>query len=309
MTEFLSEVVLDCIIDSVKLFPFIFLTYLVMEIIEHKAGKKLESAASKAGRLGPLFGGLLGAIPQCGFSAAAAGLYSGRLISVGTLLAIFLSTSDEMIPVMLSSAVVQKAGWMVPLKLLAVKVVCAVIAGFAVDLVIGLAGKNKTAAVSDEPEEEICEMCEHDHCKCGEHGVFLSALIHSAKILGFIAAVMFAVGTAIFLLEQNGIDKEAIGGFIKGLPVLGEFITGLIGLIPNCAASVILTELYAEGVINAGQALSGLFAGAGVGVLILFRTNRGRLRENMLILLTLYLTGVGFGLLFNLTGLAGLLGL
>ena len=200
MTEFLSEVVLDCIIDSVKLFPFIFLTYLVMEIIEHKAGKKLESAASKTGRLGPLFGGLLGAIPQCGFSAAAAGLYSGRLISVGTLLAIFLSTSDEMIPVMLSSAVVQKAGWTVPLKLLAVKVVCAVIAGFAVDLVIGLAGKNKTAAVSDELEEEICEMCEHDHCKCGEHGVFLSALIHSAKILGFIAAVMFAVGTAIFIL-------------------------------------------------------------------------------------------------------------
>lgn len=308
MAEFLSEVVLDCIIDSLKLFPFIFLTYLVMEIIEHKAGKKLERAASRAGRLGPLFGGLLGAIPQCGFSAAAAGLYTGRLISVGTLLAIFLSTSDEMIPVMLSSAVVQKTGWNVPLKLLAVKVVCAVIVGFAADLVIGLAGRGKTAADDDRPEK-ICEICEHDNCCCEEHGIFLSALIHSAKIFGFIAAVMFAVGTAIFLLERNGIDKEVIGGYVKGLPVLGEFLTGLIGLIPNCAASVILTELYAEGVITAGQVLAGLFAGAGVGVLILFRTNRGRLRENLLILLTLYLTGVGLGLLFDLTGLAGLLGL
>lgn len=308
MTEFLSEVVLDCLIDYLKLVPFIFLTYLLMEIIEHKAGEKLEKTTRKAGRLGPLFGGLLGAVPQCGFSAAAAGLYSGRLITVGTLIAIFLSTSDEMIPVMLSSAAIQKSGWIVPLKLLAVKVVCAVIAGFAVDLVVRLVNRNKPLVPTDEPEE-ICEMCEHEHCHCEKHGIFLSALIHSAKILGFIVAVMFAVGTAIFILEQNGIDKEKIGDFIKGLPVLGEFLTGLIGLIPNCAASVVLTELYAEGVITAGQALSGLFTGAGVGVLMLFRTNRGRLRENLLILLTLYLSGVGFGLLFSLTGLSGLLGL
>lgn len=308
MAEFLSDVVLDCVIDSLKLFPFLFLTYLLMEMIEHKTDGRFEKAISKAGRLGPLFGSLLGALPQCGFSAAAAGLYSGRLITVGTLIAIFLATSDEMLLVMLSSAVRQNTGWILPLKLIAVKVVCAMLAGFITDLAVGFARKKRPIAKATEAEE-ICEMCEHDRCHCEKHGVFLSALIHSGKILVFIAAVMFAVGTAIFILEQNGIDKERIGGFIKGLPVLGEFITGLIGLIPNCAASVVLTELYAEGVINAGQALSGLFAGAGVGVLILFRTNRGKIRENLLILLTLYLTGVGFGLLFNLTGLSGLLGL
>ncbi len=310
MAEFLSEVVLDCIIDSAKLFPFLFLTYLLMELLEHKSGGRAEKIISRAGRLGPLLGGLLGAVPQCGFSAAAAGLYSGRIITAGTLVAIFLSTSDEMLGIMLSSAVWQEGGLAVPLKMLAVKVVCGIAVGAAVDLVTALVRrKHPTAANADGERDEIGQICEHEHCHCDEHGVFLSTLIHSAKILGFIAAVMFAVGTLLFILEVNGIDQDSIGGFIKGLPVLGEFITGLIGLIPNCASSVVITELYMEGVINAGQALAGLFAGSGVGMFVLFRTNRKNMRENMLILLTVYLSGVVLGLLFNATGLATLIGL
>ncbi len=292
MVEYLFEAVLDAVLDTVKLLPFLFLTYLLMEFLEHRTGERTESFIARAGRLGPILGGLLGALPQCGFSAAAAGLYSGRVITVGTLVAVFLSTSDEMFAVMLSSAASDPTVLPRLLTVLAVKLVGAAAVGFAVDLAL----RRRTSG-------EIGELCDHEGCNCREHGIFLSSLIHTAKIVGFIFAVTLAINTVIFFVGEN-----KLGALMHDLPVVGELIAGLIGLIPNCASSVVLTELYLSGTLTAGQLLSGLFTGAGVGLIVLFRTNRP-LRDSLLILSILYISGVVLGLLLGATGLTSVLGL
>ena len=294
--EFFTEVVLDGVIDSLKLFPFLYLAYLLMEVLEHKAKHGTEALIRKAGRLGPLFGGALGAVPQCGFSAAASGLFSGRLITIGTLIAVFLSTSDELIAVAASSVASGKITVTKLLVILAVKVVFAIIVGFIVDLVA-------SKFVKTEKETEICDICEREHCHCEEQGVFLSALNHSLRIFAFILAVTLAINTLIFFIGEDVI-KSAVGT----IPVVGELIAGLVGLIPNCAASVVITELYIDGIITSGQMLSGLFAAAGVGLLVLFRTNRN-IKQNIAIAATLYFSGVLLGTLIEVTGLAALIGL
>lgn len=294
--EFFTEVVLDGVIDSLKLFPFLYLAYLLMEVLEHKAKHGTEALIRKAGRLGPLFGGALGAVPQCGFSAAASGLFSGRLITIGTLIAVFLSTSDELIAVAASSVASGKITVTKLLVILAVKVGFAIIVGFIVDLVA-------SKFVKTEKETEICDICEREHCHCEEQGVFLSALNHSLRIFAFILAVTLAINTLIFFIGEDVI-KSAVGT----IPVVGELIAGLVGLIPNCAASVVITELYIDGIITSGQMLSGLFAAAGVGLLVLFRTNRN-IKQNIAIAATLYFSGVLLGTLIEVTGLAALIGL
>ena len=294
--EFFTEVVLDGVIDSLKLFPFLYLAYLLMEVLEHKAKHGTEALIRKAGRLGPLFGGVIGAVPQCGFSAAASGLFSGRLITIGTLIAVFLSTSDELIAVAASSVASGKITVTKLLVILAVKVVFAIIVGFIVDLVA-------SKFVKAEKETEICDICEREHCHCEEQGVFLSALNHSLRIFAFILAVTLAINTLIFFIGEDVI-KSAVGT----IPVVGELIAGLVGLIPNCAASVVITELYIDGIITSGQMLSGLFAAAGVGLLVLFRTNRN-IKQNIAIAATLYFSGVLLGTLIEVTGLAALIGL
>ena len=294
--EFFTEVVLDGVIDSLKLFPFLYLAYLLMEVLEHKAKHGTEALIRKAGRLGPLFGGVIGAVPQCGFSAAASGLFSGRLITIGTLIAVFLSTSDELIAVAASSVASGKITVTKLLVILAVKVVFAIIVGFIVDLVA-------SKFVKTEKETEICDICEREHCHCEEQGVFLSALNHSLRIFAFILAVTLAINTLIFFIGEDVI-KSAVGT----IPVVGELIAGLVGLIPNCAASVVITELYIDGIITSGQMLSGLFAAAGVGLLVLFRTNRN-IKQNIAIAATLYFSGVLLGTLIEVTGLAALIGL
>lgn len=294
--EFFTEVVLDGVIDSLKLFPFLYLAYLLMEVLEHKAKHGTEALIRKAGRLGPLFGGVIGAVPQCGFSAAASGLFSGRLITIGTLIAVFLSTSDELIAVAASSVASGKITVTKLLVILAVKVGFAIIVGFIVDLVA-------SKFVKTEKETEICDICEREHCHCEEQGVFLSALNHSLRIFAFILAVTLAINTLIFFIGEDVI-KSAVGT----IPVVGELIAGLVGLIPNCAASVVITELYIDGIITSGQMLSGLFAAAGVGLLVLFRTNRN-IKQNIAIAATLYFSGVLLGTLIEVTGLAALIGL
>ncbi|MBO4212535.1 MAG: arsenic efflux protein [Clostridia bacterium] len=294
--EFFTEVVLDGVIDSLKLFPFLYLAYLLMEVLEHKAKHGTEALIRKAGRLGPLFGGVIGAVPQCGFSAAASGLFSGRLITIGTLIAVFLSTSDELIAVAASSVASGKITVTKLLVILAVKVVFAIIVGFIVDIIA-------SKFVKTEKETEICDICEREHCHCEEQGVFLSALNHSLRIFAFILAVTLAINTLIFFIGEDVI-KSAVGT----IPVVGELIAGLVGLIPNCAASVVITELYIDGIITSGQMLSGLFAAAGVGLLVLFRTNRN-IKQNIAIAATLYFSGVLLGTLIEVTGLAALIGL
>ena len=294
--DFLTEVVLDGVIDSLKLFPFLYLAYLLMEVLEHHAKHGTEDIIRKAGRLGPLLGGALGAVPQCGFSAAAAGLFSGRLITIGTLIAVFLSTSDELIPIAVSSVASGEITVVKLLTIVAVKVVFAVIVGFIVDLVA-------SKIVKVEKETEIGDICEREHCHCEEQGVFLSALNHSLRIFAFILAATLAINALIFF-----VGEDAIKNFIGNIPVVGEMIAGLVGLIPNCAASVVITELYIDGIITSGQMLSGLFAGAGVGLLVLFRTNRN-IKQNIAIAVTVYAVGVLLGTLIEVTGFAALIGL
>lgn len=281
-------VLLDALLDTLKILPFLFLTYLFMEFLEHKAGDKLKTAVQKAGRVGPLAGGALGLLPQCGFSAVAAGLYSGRVITLGTLLAVFLATSDEMLPVLLGSAVPIRQVFLI----LGIKWISAVAVGFAADLIFR----------KRQRELHVTDLCEEEHCHC-ENGIFRSALHHTLHMILFIFLINLALG-AVFTL----VGEERIAAAVGGLPVLREALGALVGLIPNCAASVAIATLYAKGAIPVGVMLAGLLPGAGAGILILARTNRPK-RETAAILGVLFVIGVLVGVLFDLTPLGNALGL
>lgn len=284
--EVMWDVILDTLADSARLIPFLFLTYLAMEYLEHKTAKGVKNLVQKGGRLGPLFGGVLGAVPQCGFSAAAAGLYAGRVITLGTLIAVYLSTSDEMLPILISEA--DRFGIAPILKILAVKAVIGIAAGFLIDMVI----RPKKAE-----HDHIHEMCEHDHCHCGEGGGILkSAVVHTIKITLFILLVSFLLNIVLYFWGEAVLE-----GLLLNKPVIGELLAGLVGLIPNCASSVVITRLYLEGAMSFAACMTGLLAGAGVGVLVLFRANKSK-KENAGIVLLLYGIGVAAGLLMELTG-------
>lgn len=268
-------------IDTLKLVPFLFLTYLVMEALEHKAGEKTHNVVKKAGRLGPVVGSLAGAVPQCGFSAAASNLYAGRVITLGTLIAIYLSTSDEMLPIMIS----EKVPFATILGILGIKIFVGMMAGLLIDVV--LSGK-------EDDHHHIHEMCEDENCHC-EKGIFVSALIHTLHITIFILLINFMME---LLLDTIG--EEMLSQMLLNKPIVGQLIAGLVGLIPNCASSVVITQLYLEGALGLGAMMSGLLVNAGIGVLILFRVNKDR-KENIRILCLLYaigvLVGIGLGFL------------
>lgn len=287
MLEVIKETLLDCI----KILPFLFITYLIMEYIEHKMGKKAKETIQKSGRFGPLIGSVLGIFPQCGFSVSATNLYAGRVITLGTLIAVYLSTSDEMLPIFISEAVSP----IVILKILAIKLVVGMIAGFTIDLIINLVKKRNG---KDESQIEMVEeLCEHDHCHCEHDGILKSSLKHTLNIFLFILVITFIINLAVYW-----IGEETIAGFIGNQPVLGPIVAGLIGLIPNCAASVIITNLYLEGVISAASMISGLLVGAGVGLAVLFKTNKG-VKKNIGIVCLLYGIGVLAGIVFEFIGL------
>ncbi len=280
--EIFEEIFIHGLLDTIKLVPFLFLTYLLMEFIEHKASDRVEGFMKRAGGFGPLVGGALGAFPQCGFSASAANLYAARVLSVGTLIAVFLSTSDEMLPVMVSGGMpIQNV-----LVILAYKVVSGIIVGFLADLAVGLMSK---------PREDINidAICDEDNCHC-ERGIFYSALHHTVTISGFVLLVTLVINSLVFF-----VGTEALSSLLHGLPVVSHLCSAVFGLIPNCAVSVALTSFFAEGIITAGTMMSGLFSGAGVGILVLFRVNKS-VKENIYIVLTLVLAGVLFGLIFDL---------
>lgn len=280
------EIISDTLADGVKLLPFLFLTYLVMEYMEHRMGEKTKDAIKRSGRFGPLIGGAIGVFPQCGFSAAASNLYAGRVITAGTLLAVYLSTSDEMLPVLIS----QKVNVGMILKLLGLKLLIGIAAGFVIDLFL-----NKKDA-HPHTHMEIGHMCEHEHCHC-EDGILKSALRHTLGIFGFILLITFVMNTAIACVGEDFLAR-----LILNRPVLGPMIAGLVGLIPNCAASVIITQLYLEGVMGLGAMMAGLLAGTGVGLLVLFKVN-DNLKENVKIGFLLYAAGVAAGILIDLCGL------
>ncbi len=277
------EIIEDTLIDSIKLIPFLFITYLIMEYIEHKTKDKTKEAIKKSGKFGPLIGGVLGIVPQCGFSVSATNLYAARVITLGTLIAVYLSTSDEMLPIFISEAVPVTT----ILKILGVKLLIGVVAGFIIDFVISLVNKGK------QEEEKIIDLCEKEHCHC-EKGIVKSALKHTINIFIFILLFTFILNVIIYL-----IGEETIAGFLRNQPVFGPVIAGIIGLIPNCASSVLLTQMYLENVISAATMISGLLVGAGVGLAVLFKTNKG-IKQNLKITALLYVIGVLSGIIIEI---------
>lgn len=276
---FLDEVILHGLLDTLKLIPFLFLTYLLMEFIEHKATGKTTTFIKRAGSLGPLPAALLGAIPQCGFSAAAANLYTGRVITLGSLVAVFLSTSDEMLPVLLSGGFPLTDA----LIIVSYKALVAVAVGFAVDGVLRLFGKGKE-------EINIDELCDADDCHC-ERGILHSALHHTITTGLFLFLVTLFINAVIFF-----VGEDALAMLMYNKPFISHAIAAVFGLIPNCAASVTLATFASEGLITAGTMMAGLFSGSGVGILVLFKINKN-LKQNLAITALLVASGFIFGLL------------
>lgn len=268
--------------DSLKILSFLFITYLVMEVLEKKAGGKTNLLLEKAGKAGPIAGGILGVIPQCGMSTVASNLYAGRIISVGTLIAIYLSTSDEMLPIMISRSVESA----VIAKVLLFKVVIAIIAGVMVDFI------DHKWKKEEHQEMKIHDFCENEHCHC-EDGILKSAIRHTLKIFLFVFIITFMLNMGIeFIGEEN------LANFILNRPVLGPILAGLIGLLPNCAASVVITQMFLDGLMSFGTMMAGLLVGAGVGTLILLRVNEDK-AESLKIIGTLYFVGVLSGVFLN----------
>jgi len=282
------DLIMDAFIDSIKLLPFLFLTYLAMEYLEHKTTDKTKHMIKNSGKAGPFIGAVLGAFPQCGFSAAASNLYAGRVITLGTLIAIYLSTSDEMLPVLLS----EKVPITVILKFIAIKIIIGMIAGFVIDFIFR---KNKG---DEEMSKKIGYMCDHAHCRC-DKSILKSSLKHTMIIFAYILVITIILNSLIYW-----IGEEALANLMQNKFILGPVIAAFVGLIPNCASSVVITQLYVEGLLSVGTVLAGLLAGAGVGVLVLFKENR-KVRENIQIVGILYVIGVVSGIVIDL--LLGLL--
>lgn len=276
------EILQDALIDTVKLLPFLFLTYLIMEYIEHKTSKKARETIKKSGKFGPLIGALVGIVPQCGFSVSATNLYAARVITLGTLISVYLATSDEMLPILIT----EKVPIGTILTILAIKLVIGIIAGFAIDFVIIKFKK-------EEQEEKIEELCEHDHCHC-ENGIIVSAIKHTLNIAIYILIITMVINWVISL-----IGEENIANFVSQNVVFGPVLAGIVGLVPNCASSVILTQLFVENVISMAVLIAGLLVNAGVGLLVLFRTNKN-IRENFKIVFILYFIGVASGIILEL---------
>ena len=339
--EMILDALLDAVLDTAKLIPFLFITYMGMEYLEHKAEKHTTGMLEKAGHFGPLIGAAVGILPQCGFSAAASSLFAGGVISVGTLIAVFLSTSDEMLPIFISEGVHPAT----MLRILATKAILGLISGFLLDVFMRHGRHTKA------PEKHIHDLCVHEHCDyneeeeeealhteaahtheanaddhahrhvaeehhshehaaahahAGHHhhhhpkgfmGIAMPALHHTVQITGFIFFI-----TLIITLLVEGIGAEALGHFLSGKPIVGVFLAGVVGLIPNCAASVSITQLYLMGILNAGQMMAGLLVGAGVGLLVLFRTN-DHPNEKLRITIMLYGLGVFWGLVIEYLGI------
>ena len=282
------ELLLDCLLDSLKdcalMLPILFLAYLLMEFIEQRAGEKINRVVTRVGTAGPALGGLLGAVPQCGFSGAIAGFYAAGIVTLGTLLSVFLSTSDEMLPILISNRIAPAQ----IVKILLFKVIGGILAGFIIDIVLRAAKRQKAAS-----GDHIHDFCEQENCEC-EENIWLSALKHTIKVIILIFAVTLVIN---IVFEKWGADF--FKSIIVDAPVAGEMLMALIGLIPNCSASVLITELYVEGVVSAGQMIAGLMANAGVGLLVLFRLNK-KLRENLTIAALLYACAVVLGIITSI---------
>ena len=275
----MKEIIEDTLIDGLKLIPFLFVAFLIIELIEHKLNDKNKDLITKTGKFGPMFGSILGMFPQCGFSVLATNLYETRIVSLGTLISIYLSTSDEMLPILLSQNV--EIGLII--KILLIKLFIGMVSGFIIDFIL----RKKESKV-----EADYDICHEENCHCKDH-LLLSVIKHTIHITLFLMIISFLLNC---LLEYTGIlDTNNI---IANNP-FSVFVTSLIGLIPNCGASVMITTLYLKNIISFASMISGLLTGSGVALLVLFRSNK-KLIENILVLFLVYFIGVGAGLILEL---------
>lgn len=277
---------LDCLIDglldTLKLLPYLFITFILIELIEHKLNKKSNKLLKENKKYGVVLGSILGALPQCGFSTMASNLFSSRVITIGTLIAIFLSTSDEMLPIMIS----ERVDILLLLKIIGFKILVGIIIGFIVDVI----HKRK----NEDLKENIHKLCEEGHCHCNEKGIFISSIKHTLEIAFFILIANILINIIIFK-----IGEENISNLLLNKNILTYFISSLVGLIPNCASSVIITKLYLSKLISIGQLLSGLLTGSGLGILLLFKTNKN-IKENLSVLGIIYFVGVLIGIIVDI---------
>lgn len=298
MLDFFIDSFMDALIDSAKLLPFLFVIYILLEWFNRNAGANTYKLIKKNEKIAPLLGGAIGVIPQCGLSAAAATLYSGKVVTMGTMLAVFLSASDDMLPIFISTGVPVLS----MIKILALKMCIGIVSGYAVDLVLKYILKKN--AVQKAPmkmmskkravQSQNMEICTQSCCT----GPFWIAILkHTAQVFVFIFVVSLILNLII-----GFVGEDALGAIFKNVPILGEFIAAIIGLIPNCASSVVITQLYLSGVMTAGALFAGLLVNAGVGTLVLLRTNKNK-RENISIIVSLYFIGVFWGIIIELLGL------
>lgn len=273
------DIILDTLIDGVKLIPFLFFAFLFIELIEHKFNRHTKNIVKKSGRFGPVIGSVLGIVPQCGFSVMATNLYITRIITLGTLISVYLSTSDEMIAVMISHGT--SISKVIPILL--IKVVIGVIAGIVIDFIFK----------SEVNRDEEYSICEHDHCHC-EEGIIKSSIKHTVNIIAFILVVEFVLN----VIMEYGF-RDVLVSFFKDNSIISIMLSSLIGLIPNCGASVVITELYLDGIVGLPSVISGLLTGSGVALLVLFKSNKN-IKENFKILFLVYFIGVLGGIIVNL---------
>lgn len=273
------DIVTDSFFDTLNLVPFLFIAYLILEFVEHTSQKNMVNIIKKSNKYGPLFGAICGLFPHCGFSAVASSFYSTRVITIGTLFAVFIATSDEMVPIFLSEGISLEFIF----ELLSIKFICAFVVGFVLDFIF----KKKKQNI------KIKEFCDCSHCHCGEN-ILYSAFEHTVKIIFLIFIVSFIFGSLV-----EGIGEEKISMLLSDHFIFSKFIVTGIGLIPNCAASVILSKLYLNGAISVSSLLSGLLVGAGVGLVVLFKMNKD-MKENLKILGMLYAIGVILGFILEL---------
>ena len=272
------DVIVHTLLDGIKLIPFLFIAFLILELLEHKLSGKNKKIIEKSGKFGPIIGSMLGAFPQCGFSVAATNFYATRIITLGTLISIYLSTSDEMLPLLISEGVDIK----LIIKVLGIKILIGMISGFIIDLIFRKKEKN-----------HIHDFCEEEHCNC-KNGELISTIKHTLNITLFIIIISFILNTIIYY-----VGEDTLGNLIFRKKVLGPILSSLIGLIPNCASSVVITQLYLENVISFGAMMSGLLTGSGVAILVLFKVNKN-LKENLKILGLVYIIGVISGIIIEL---------